>query len=234
LPEVHGHMNKKITFCGKSPFTSSKSLLSRPTNRVFLLSPANLSGSRGQVLLNTDSDFELARRLRSGEATLGESFSFISSLYFRGKLAYAARFASPVEHLPKSYVITASRGLLQPETTVDTVALRNLAESKIDLEDSVYRAPLEHDALILNKALGEVGEVILLGSIATDKYVKPLLEVFGRRLLFPPSFVGRGDMSRGGLLLRCVRENTELTYVPVAGSLRTNKRPSKSAVPRPG
>src|SRR5690242_8767127 len=32
--------------------------------RVFLLSPANTSALRGQLLLNTDSQFELANRIR--------------------------------------------------------------------------------------------------------------------------------------------------------------------------
>ncbi len=51
---------------------------------------------------------------------------------------------------------------------------------------------------------------MLLGSVATGKYVDPLTEALGDRLRFPGDFVGRGDMSRGGLLLRCVREGREL------------------------
>ena len=67
--------------------------------------------------------------------------------------------------------------------------------------------------------------MILLGSIATGKYVDCLLPIITQRLLFPSEFVGRGDMSRGALLLRCVAENTELNYVPLMGAVRRGQRP---------
>jgi hypothetical protein len=81
---------------------------------------------------------------------------------------------------------------------------------------------------------------VLLGSIASAKYVDVLEPVFRSRLLFPSEFVGRGDMSRGGLLLRCVRAGLELTYGPVIGAVRTGVRPPRLAplprasVPHPG
>ena len=53
------------------------------------------------------------------------------------------------------------------------------------------------------------------------------LEHFGQRLCFPADFVGRGDMSRGGLLLRCAVDRCELTYISVAGAVRKGKRPPK-------
>ena len=77
-------------------------------------------------------------------------------------------------------------------------------------------------------------EVVLLGSIATGKYLDLLAGPFGERLRFPSEFVGRGDMSRGGLLLRCVRAGAELTYVPVLGAIRTGTRPPKLAASSPG
>jgi len=77
------------------------------------------------------------------------------------------------------------------------------------------------------RVLPPESEIVLLGSVASDKYVDPLLGVFGERLVFPPSFVGRGDMSRGGLLLRCVRSGEELTYVPVKGAVRHGPRPPR-------
>ena len=46
------------------------------------------------------------------------------------------------------------------------------------------------------------GRVVLLGSVATGKYVDLLAAALGARLHYPPTFIGRGDMSRGGLLLR--------------------------------
>lgn len=71
--------------------------------------------------------------------------------------------------------------------------------------------------------------VVLLGSIATGKYADTLLAVLGERLVFPALFVGRGDMSRGGLLLRAVRDGRELDYVPVAGTVRRGRRPPRLA-----
>jgi hypothetical protein len=77
--------------------------------------------------------------------------------------------------------------------------------------------------------LGRGDEVVLLGSVATGKYVDPLTEALGERLRFPGDFVGRGDMSRGGLLLRSVRDGRELDYLPVAGSVRRGSRPARLA-----
>jgi hypothetical protein len=68
---------------------------------------------------------------------------------------------------------------------------------------------------------------VLLGSVASDKYVQILHEAFGDRLVFPQAFVGRGDMSRGGLLLRAVDAGEELDYVPVMTSVRRGSRPGK-------
>ena len=222
-------MNKKIIFCGSAPLVGSWLPDASPSpKRVFLLSPADMKGVRGRQLLNPNSEFELAQRLQAGQATLGECFSFISSLYFRGKLAYAETFATPPEPLSKSYVITGSLGLLTPQTKVDLAVLRELSESKIDADEPAYRIRLERDAIVLSEALGERGQVVLLGSIATDKYVVPLSGIFGNRLLFPLTFVGRGDMSRGGLLLRSAREHTELRYARVAERTRKTARRPRS------
>jgi hypothetical protein len=68
---------------------------------------------------------------------------------------------------------------------------------------------------------------VLLGSIATGKYVDLLLEVFGDSLRFPSDFAGRGDMSRGGLLLRCVDARRELAYAPIDGAPRHGPRPPR-------
>ena len=69
--------------------------------------------------------------------------------------------------------------------------------------------------------------VILLGSIATDKYSSILGDILGEQLLFPAAFVGRGDMSRGGLMLRCVDEGSELEYIPLSSALRRGQRPAR-------
>jgi hypothetical protein len=182
------------------------------------LSPADLRGVRAQRLHQPECDSELSARLRAGRATLGEIFCFASSLYFRGKLAYARAFGASDPGVESCYVITSSRGLLPPDILVDLAMLRELTTiAEVDPEDDRYRIPLERDALALKERLGDAGEVILLGSVATPKYTKPLLAVFGTRLLFPSAFAGRGNMSRGGLLLRSAREGRELSYVSIAG-----------------
>lgn len=177
-------------------------------------------------MLNSSIRSELGDRLRVGGACLAELFCHTSSLYFRGKLAYARFFARPPSGLEGSFIITSSQGLLAPDAIVDIATVRELASgAEINLEDDRYRAPLRRDAEALHKALPEGCQVVLLGSVATEKYVTPLKEVFGRRLLFPAAFLGRGDMSRGALLLRCVRENRELTYSPAEVKERKGRRP---------
>jgi hypothetical protein len=196
-------------------------------NRIFLLSPANLGGIRAGYVLNPSAEFELACRLRREGLPLGELFSFISGLYFRGKLAYARAFATAPTGLPGALVITASSGLVRPDTIVKIDQLREWAGNDIDASDRQYRAALDRDCGLLFERFGNSYDVVLLGSIATSKYVDPLLAVFGEQLLFPTDFVGRGDMSRGGLMLRSVEAGQELTYTPVLNAIRHGKRPAK-------
>src|SRR5687767_8375017 len=190
---------------------------------VFLLSPANTAGKRAQILMNPGAEFELARRLRNDELTLGETFSFLSGLYFRGKLAYARKFGAP----DNIFVITSNRGLVSPDTVIDLDELREFATVPIDLEEPRYVRPMMHSAREVAATIDKTSLVVLLGSIATRKYVEPLGEVFGERLVFPAEFVGRGDMSRGGLMLRSVLSGNELDYIPVATAVRKGARPPK-------
>ena len=178
---------------------------------IFLLSPANSGGERARMVLNGGATFDLAFRLQGEGAPLGEVFSFVSSLYFRGKLAYAQTFATPPPGVPGSLVITPSHGLVRPEKPV-TLGYFEMAEVPVNETGARYRMPLERDARLLADAAGSSSAIVLLGSIATGKYIETLLEVFGERLLFPEAFVGRGDMSRGGLLLRAARSGEELEY----------------------
>lgn len=199
-----------------------------PVSQVFLLSPARCDGGRARMLLNPAASFELAERLRTDRgAPLGEVFSFLSGLYFRGKLAYAHAFGRRRGDAPTSYVITTDRGLVLPMEHVRREDL--LAFSRVDIAagDERYVAPLHAAAERLHAELTPRARIVLLGSIATGKYVDTLTRVFGERLLFPAEFVGRGDMSRGGLLLRCVREQRELEYRSVLGAVRRGKRPPK-------
>jgi hypothetical protein len=195
--------------------------------RIFLLSPANVSGVRAGLILREEASFPSALRLRDGRLTLGEAFSFISGLYFRGKLAYARAFAQPPPNAAGTLVITACGGLLSPETLLTREALREISSVPVAASEARYRIPLERDARLLADQTGTTCDVILLGSIATPKYVEPLLKIFGERLLFPAEFAGRGDMSRGGLMLRCARSGVQLNYVPVATASRHGARPVK-------
>lgn len=194
--------------------------------RIFLLSPAFCGGERAKLLFNPAATFSLAVRLRAGGVPIGELFAFLSGLYFRGKLAYSRAFARPPRGAPGLLVITPTRGLVDPDTLLTLDDMREFAEVNIATQSDRFIAPLARDAHAL-AAVSRTAPVILLGSIATDKYVGTLAAAFGDRLRFPEEFVGRGDMSRGGLLLRSVRESTELTYIQLSGATRHGTRPPK-------
>src|SRR5215207_6128329 len=197
--------------------------------RVFLLSPARLDGKRAHLLFHPVTMFPVARALHStAGAPIGEIFTFLSGLYFRGKLAYAEAFARPPRGLSSGvFVITPNRGLLAPSVRVTLNDLADLGKTDIDPGAEEFRKPLRQDAGALAEALGPRGEPVLLGSIATTKYIDVLLSAFPQELLFPAEFVGRGDMSRGGLLLRSVDAHRELTYVPVRGAALRGARPPR-------
>ena len=192
---------------------------------TFLLSPAWCGGKRAQLLLNERALFPLAQRLRtSGSAPLSEVFSFLSGLYFRGKVTYVRTFAPPGSGAG-ALIITPTRGLIKIDTPVTREDLIEFATVDIATNDDRFRIPFERD--IAQLAARSSGKVVLLGSVATGKYVDALVDLLGERLLFPGDFVGRGDMSRGGLMLRRAREGRELDYIPVAGAVRRGPRPPK-------
>ena len=177
--------------------------------------------------MSEKAQFDLAIRLRNRGATIAEVFTFLSGLYFRGKIAYANAFARTSLGICGALVITPTRGLIDAQTRITLDDLREFAEVDIDENDPRYRKPLERDARRLAKTLSPDDSVVLLGSIASGKYVDVLLTNFQERLVFPADFVGRGDMSRGGLMLRCAADRQELPYVAVAGAVRSGKRPPK-------
>ena len=167
----------------------------------------------------------MARQLRAGGAPVGEVFTWLSALYFRGKLDYARRFARPPAELPGTLVMLPGQGLRPPDTSIAAADLA--AMGTVEVESDAFVRPLRRDAATASELYGAHARVVLLGSIATGKYTRALLEVFGSRLLFPGDFVGRGDMSRGGLLLRASRSGEELSYVPVAGATLRGARPPR-------
>jgi hypothetical protein len=205
----------------------------RQAGRVFLLSPANCGGRRATQALAPNARSAMAAALRSPDgAPLGELFSYMSGLYFRGKLTYARRFARPPERdnpivATGIHVITTNAGLRSPDALVTHAAVRAFGTGDIDADNASYRRPLETSACALLREIGLDCDVVLLGSIASPKYVDILTAIFGARLLFPIAFVGRGDMSRGGLLLRHAGDGVELDYVPVLGAVRHGARPPK-------
>jgi len=187
--------------------------------RVFLLSPAHLGCVRARILLRDEARFDLATRVKGEGAPIGEIFAFLSGLYFRGKLHYATAFASPPRpDVAPAYVITSDRGLITVDTRFAKRQLEQMGTSDIDARNHEYRKPLERDARKLAKKIGDA-EVVLLGSIASTKYIEVLEEIFAERLVFPIDFVGRGDMSRGSLMLRAARAGVELPYVSVCDVL---------------
>jgi hypothetical protein len=177
------------------------------------------------MLVSERAHFDLAQRLRNEGATLSEIFTFLSGLYFRGKVAYARAFARPPSECAGALVITTNRGLLPLDAAFTLEDLKRLGTVSIEPDEPRYLGPLIRDATAI-AAIPDC-EVVLLGSVASGKYVDPLLPLFGARLRFPAQFVGRGDMSRGGLMLRCVAAQEELEYIGVHGAIRRGARPPK-------
>jgi hypothetical protein len=183
--------------------------------KIFLLSPASLNGERARLLLDPRARFATAQSLRSDEGVpIGDAFAFLSSLYFRGKITYARHFGVPLPGLPASgaLVIAPGFGLVPPDWPVTLERVKKLRRTPVDAAVAAYTRPLREHAATLRDLLPPEARVILLGSIATGKYVDVLEPVFGQRLLFPSAFVGAGDMRRGALLLRATREGEELEY----------------------
>jgi hypothetical protein len=189
---------------------------------IFLLSPANLSGKRGKMIMNPEASFALARTLQSAEgAPLGEVFSFVSGLYFRGKVVYARAFGCAAPGQSSAYVMTAGGGLCALEARVTLRQLRDWQTVAVSERNPHFTAPLVRQACLLLDSHDPGARFVLLGSVASNKYVAPLLEVFGEQLLFPERFTGLGDMSRGALMLQAARDQRELAYLPVARARRT-------------
>ena len=188
---------------------------------VFLLSPAYCGGRRAGILLNPKSQAMTVLEFRSGSMTLGRAFAFMSGLYFRGKLAYAERFG-------EALVITPTRGLQPVSLPFNLRLLREFAVGDVSLDNPEYRSALERDVTALAKRIGKRSQVVLLGSVASGKYVDVLLPILGDRLRYPTAFIGRGDMSRGGLMLRSAASGIELDYDALTAGIRPRgPRPPK-------
>jgi hypothetical protein len=197
-----------------------------PRPRIFLLSPASTEGLRAQQLTSPRARFGAAERYRSPDGvTIGEAFTFMSSLYFRGKIGYARHFAAPPPELALGIqddgilVIAPGFGLVPPSWRITAEEMKKLRRTPVDLKSRAYCAPMKKHVEQL-RDLAPAAWVVLLGSVATGKYVDLLLPALGDRLLFPRDFAGAGDMKRGGMMLRAVREDRELPYVTLAAPRR--------------
>jgi hypothetical protein len=176
---------------------------------IFLLSPANTGGTRAKQFTSPRAGFDAALMYRSEEGVpIALAFAFMSSLYFRGKITYALHFAER----GNIFVIAPGFGLVPPDFRVTEKEMKTMRKTPVDARTRSYRQPLERDALQLAERLEPESQVVLLGSVASGKYVDILWPIFGDRLRFPTAFAGLGDMSRGGLMLRAVRANRELQY----------------------
>ncbi len=186
---------------------------------VFLLSPANTSGLRARQLMSPRAGFDAAVLYRSPEGVpIGLAFAFMSALYFRGKIAYAMHFGG----VENTFVIAPGFGLVSPEWRINEERMKVLRRTPVDVTNRAYRKALERDARALAKRIDDETHVVLLGSVASGKYVDILWPIFGGRLVFPAIFAGLGDMSRGGLLLRAVRANRELEYTSLSAPRKKN------------
>ncbi len=179
------------------------------------------------MVLRREADFGVAVRLRGRGVPLGELFAFLSGLYFRGKLAYASLFAAPPPQSPGVLIITPCSGLKEPGHIVTAEDVVKFSKAEIGKREAAYTEPLLTDAKRLAASIGRDTDIVLLGSIATGKYLDILVGCFGGRLRFPEAFVGRGDMSRGGLMLRSVAAGEELRYIPAEGALLHGRKPPK-------
>jgi hypothetical protein len=192
---------------------------------LFLLSPANLGGLRAKQLMSERATFDAAVRYRSEEGVpIADAFAFMSALYFRGKIAYARQFARPVASSGGCgiFVITSGYGLVSPDWCITAERMKRMRKIDIDVNARNYVKPLREHAQAMSGMLQDGDRVVLLGSVATGKYVDVLRPILGDYLRFPAAFAGLGDMARGGLMLRAARANHELEYVTLDAS---RKRP---------
>src|SRR5688500_1570292 len=183
--------------------------------RLFLLSPASLNGLRAKMLTSPRAKFDLAVQYRSeGGVPIGDAFAFMSSLYFRGKIAYARRFAvpSPVVGGEGIFIITSGYGLVPPDWRLNEERMKRMEKIDVDAATRSYTKPVTEHAELLQRPLEHDAELVLLGSIATGKYVDVLRPTLGPHLRFPKVLAGLGDMARGGLMLRAARAGKELEY----------------------
>ena len=176
------------------------------------------------ALRRPDAPSTFARRLRKEGVPLGDAFSFLSGLYFRGKLEYARVFARAPAARDGIHIITMTDGLVSPDARISAADLERYALCVDGARTAV--AALEQTATTLSRRLASDAEVVLLGSVSTGKYTDLLAPIFGDRLVFPRDVLHIGQLARGALFLRCARDREELEYVAVTEIVRAGRRVS--------
>jgi hypothetical protein len=181
-------------------------------SKIFLLSPANMRGPRGKQLLTRCARLQASRTLA---VTIEDAFIYTSSLYFRGKMAYAKQFVvAPAACGGEGiYIIAPGYGLVRPNWPIALPKLQRLSQVPVDSRVKDYRQPLVKSARALARKLPADTKVVLLGSLMPGKYLHVLRPIFRERLIVPQKFIGMGDMRRGALLLRAAFCGQELEYV---------------------
>lgn len=193
---------------------------------IFLLSPANLSGTRARQMISPRAMSAAGIAYRSPEGVrIADAFTFMSALYFRGKHAYAREFAKPHPGIGETaFVIAPGYGLVSLDWRLDKEKMKRLARTKIDVRSRAYTTPLRRCCRELEAKLSAGDIVVLLGSVASGKYVDVLEPIFGPRLRFPKIFAGMGDMQRGSVMLKAAAAKLELEYVDLT---HTRHRPKE-------
>ena len=196
--------------------------------------PTAAAGARQQVL-SPQAAFAARRGscARAQGAPLGDVFTFVSGLYFRGKLAYARRFASPPEPRIRRRLGRArhhaERRAPQPETPVTRRRAARLRRRR--RRSRPTRATGGRSSGARARWLREIGadcEVVLLGSIASPKYVDVLLDDLRRAPAVPDRFrrPRRHEPRRPAAAQARARASSS-TYAPMAGAVRHGARPPK-------
>ena len=149
------------------------------------------------------------RNVSAGPArALGDVFSFLSALYFRGKLAYAQAFSCPPSDCPGIFIVTPTAGLVPHDTLIRLPKLRGFSRVPIHVKNRLYYSSLRRTAKKLASRIGSDCEVVLLGSLASRKYLEILSPIFGSRLIIPAEFIGRrGYEPRRFVAAPCKRES---------------------------
>jgi hypothetical protein len=152
---------------------------------------------------------------RTLAVTIEDAFIYTSSLYFRGKMAYAKQFVVAPDACAGEgiYIIAPGYGLVHPNWPIALQKLQRLSQVPVDSRVEDYRQPLVRSARALARKLPADTKVVLLGSLMPGKYLHVLRPIFRERLIVPQKFIGMGDMRRGALLLRAAFCGQELEYV---------------------